>query len=133
MRPVVLIAEDEPHIRRIFRMRLDRVGFDVREACDGEAALAELAALEPGARAVAVVDIMMPKMDGLTLIRHLRRDPATADLPVIIASAVRDEDLLAEARALGVRAVLVKPFRHEELIAAVERALAERDDLEAGA
>jgi len=120
---VVLIAEDEPNLRKIYGLRLRRRGFTVVETPDGELALEALRELlEDGARVVAILDIMMPKMDGISFLKAVRADEDLRHLPVIVTSAVRDDKTRGELDALGVECALPKPFRHEELLAAVERA-----------
>lgn len=90
------------------------------QAADGAQALAAAAAERP---ALAVLDAMMPRVDGYETIRRLRADPATADLPVILLSArARSADAAAGLDA-GADLYLSKPFRGEELAAAVDRLL----------
>jgi len=119
----VVIAEDEPHLRRIYGRRLAGLGYRVIETADGEAAREALLGLDLGrTRAVLVLDIMMPKLDGLSLIREMRASEVLKAIPIVVSSAVRDPQALATLAGLGVSATLTKPFRHEELLAAVERA-----------
>ena len=95
--PVVLIADDEPAIRRLYSQVLSTAGFEVVEAVDGEDALAKLATIGVS---LVLLDASMPRLDGLGVIRRLRADPATARLPIILvtgsgeeANRVRDLDL----------------------------------------
>ncbi|GIW72433.1 MAG: hypothetical protein KatS3mg102_1975 [Planctomycetota bacterium] len=118
----VLVVDDEAHIRRIIKLKLEDRGMRVEEARDGEQALA---AIERAAPDVLVLDIMMPKLDGISLLRQLRGDPRWAKLPVIMLTAVRERDDMAKADELGVFAYVRKPFRTDELCELVERAAAQ--------
>ncbi len=114
--PVVLIADDEPAIRRLFSQVLSTAGFDVVEAVDGVDALAKLATIEVS---LVLLDASMPRLDGLGVIRRLRADPATARLPIILVTGSGEEANRARALDLSVDACLVKPIPINELVASV--------------
>jgi CheY-like chemotaxis protein len=103
----VLIVDDEPNIRRLVRLRLAQGGIDVVEAKDGLDAWEMLPTLRP---ALVMLDIMMPKLDGIAFLRRVRESPEWKDLPVIMLTAVRDEKERQRALALGAIAVVSKPF-----------------------
>ena len=111
---IVLVVEDHPDMRHYLASHLGS-HFQVVEVADGQAALDQVRAQRPSA---VVSDIMMPVMDGLTLSRTLKADPATADIPVVLVSAkATDED-----RAVGLEvadAYLSKPVRMRELLETV--------------
>jgi CheY-like chemotaxis protein len=116
--PLILVADDDPDILALVSLRLQRLGYRIAQARDGQEAL-ELAARERPA--LVVVDAMMPRVDGLELIRRLHADPATAGLPAILISArARSADAEAGLDA-GADVYLAKPFRAEELAAAVRQ------------
>jgi two-component system, chemotaxis family, chemotaxis protein CheY len=117
----ILVVEDSPMMRRLYRMVLE--GYDVRIASDGAEAL-DLAALEPDVD-LFIVDINMPRMDGLELIRRLRNELGMARVPVLVSStesADEDRRLAHEAGATG---FLPKPWAPEDLTAAVRGQLRE--------
>lgn len=118
---LVLVVDDEVHVRETMRAVLERAGYRVVTAANGEEALVKINPQAPGLKLV-VTDIMMPNMDGVALVRVLRK--AAPHLKVIAASGlgrnVRREDL----QELGVVEVLAKPFEAEELLRVIERNLA---------
>jgi CheY-like chemotaxis protein len=117
----VLVVDDHADIRRLIRMTLDFEDFEVREAPDGPQALAVLQSWTPDA---ILIDVMMPGMDGFTLCRTIREQPATRDIPVLFLSArghARDTD---EGLKAGASAYLIKPFSPLQLIHELSRASA---------
>ncbi len=118
----VLVVEDDPDNATLIGRWLDRAGFVVRHAISGEAALTEYARARPD---VVVLDLFLPGIDGLEVLRRLRRSPGGAGLPVIVTSIVtgstRDVDVVGE-----VDTWLVKPFSAQQLEGALVRALARR-------
>ena len=117
-RPLALIAERDPNVRALEKHFLERAGFEVEFPDDG-ITLLERARLAPPA--VIITEILLPRMDGLTLCRRLREDPMTQDVPVIVFSI-----LSAGARAIeaGAQAFLRKPFIESTFLAAVRNAVA---------
>lgn len=117
----VLVVDDHADIRRLIRMTLDFEDFEVREAPDGPQALAVLQGWTPDA---ILIDVMMPGMDGFTLCRTIREQPATRHIPVLFLSArghARDTD---EGLKAGASAYLIKPFSPLQLIHELSRASA---------
>src|SRR5215211_5884029 len=80
----ILLIDDDPSIRKLVSVALGRAGYHVTTATDGEEALARLDEVVPD---LIVSDVMMPGLDGLSLLRHLRSGPATRTLPVIMLTA----------------------------------------------
>jgi DNA-binding response OmpR family regulator len=116
----VLVADDDVDIQGLVVLRLERSGYRVLRASNGEEAL-ELALSEHPQ--LAVLDITMPKLDGLEVTRRLRAQPETADLPVILLSArVQEADVTGGLDA-GATDYLKKPFSPQELGARVEALL----------
>ena len=109
---MVLVVEDDPEIREILVDELSSEGFDVMPAEHGEAALRALSSALP---AVIVTDLMMPRMDGRTLISQLRRIPEFARVPVIVVTAS------SVLHVPGANLVFRKPFELAELMEAVSR------------
>jgi DNA-binding response OmpR family regulator len=116
----VLLIEDDPHVARFVTATLRLEGYAVRAAVSGTAGLS--AAREQPPHAI-VLDLMLPGMGGMDVLRHLKADPGTAAVPVLIftASATGDEEHVA--RSLGATAYLRKPISAGDLAAAIHRAV----------
>lgn len=113
MPQTILVVDDDPHIRQLLVFALDKAGLATREAADGEAALAAVEACRPD---LVVLDINMPRMNGLEVCRRLR---ARGELPILFLSS-RDEEI---DRVLGIELggddYVVKPFSPREVVARV--------------
>ncbi len=109
----VLVVDDDPSVRTLLEMVLTAEGFIVRCASNGDRALEMVAEDRPD---VLLVDVMMPGLDGRALTRQLRDDPATADLPVVICSALADDPEQWEAWASGANSFVPKPFDIDTLV-----------------
>ncbi len=119
-RPLVLVADDDPDILSLVALRLERSGFDVIVARDGEQAIA--AALER-APDIALLDVMMPKLDGYQVTERLRGNQATRQMPVILLTARVQEADIARGVAAGADDYVRKPFSTQELQDRVQAAL----------
>jgi CheY-like chemotaxis protein len=120
--PTVLVVDDDPVIRRLIKVNLELEGFDVAEAVDGQAALDAIAVRTPD---VVVLDVAMPRVDGLATTAALRADPATSDIKIVIVSARAQQADVRRGIEVGADSYLTKPFEPEALIRCV-RELAER-------
>ena len=114
----ILIAEDETIIRLDLRGALEAAGYEVRDARDGEEAVAVAREWRPD---LAMLDVKMPNLDG---IEAARRIIAAAPIPIVLVTAYADRGLVERAVGAGVFAYLVKPFRESEIVPAVETAWA---------
>src|SRR5258708_22394852 len=115
---LVLLVDDEPSILQLPRLYLEREGFHVQEAKDGEAALEAVNRIRP---ALIVLDVMLPKLDGLDVCRRLRG--ANNEVPILMLTA-RDEDIdKIIGLELGADDYLTKPFNPRELVARVKAIL----------
>jgi CheY-like chemotaxis protein len=114
----ILVVDDEPDLRYILRRIFERAGYEVADAGHGKAAF-EIAHRSPPD--LVVTDMMMPVMGGAELIRRLRADPVTAQIPILAATG--DTHL-----AGGADAVLAKPWKSRELLAAVTALMAQKAD-----
>jgi adenylate cyclase len=119
----ILVVDDSPAQRHYVADCLARQGFEVVTADNGKTALDKAAAVRP---ALVVSDYEMPVMTGFELVHALRRDPELRQIPVIMLTARDSRRDMAQMRAAGASAYLVKPFSQDKCIALVERTLAER-------
>ena len=113
-RPVVLVADDDPDILELVSLTLESDGYEVARARNGEDAL-RLAAGRT--LHLAVLDLMMPGIDGYEVTRRLRADEEHAALPILILSAFAEDRQAALALAAGADAYMRKPFSPRELLA----------------
>lgn len=113
----VLVADDEPHIGRIVKTKLEQGPFSVTLVYDGGAALAALEQ-EPDV-AVIILDIMMPVASGLEVLRKLRANPHWRTIPCIILTAAGQQEQQEQALALGASEFMTKPFSPKRLFARV--------------
>ena len=127
-RPKVLVVDDEQQILRALRVILREAGFDVVPAATGEEALDLAARQRPDA---AIIDLLLPDFDGVELARRLRE---WTDMPLIVLSAVGDEDAKVRALAAGADDYVTKPFGPRELVARLQanlrRIAPEREEAE---
>lgn len=114
-RALILVVEDEEVVRDFLHCLLEGEGFSVVTAEDGATALNTLAHAQPR---LMVTDVIMPRVSGLELIRHVRSSKALADLPILALTGYSDEQLRA-AQAAGATAVMRKPFEVADFIATI--------------
>lgn len=118
--PPVLVADDQPIVREVLGDVLAGAGFRTVLAPDGEAVLALARRHRP---ALILLDILPPKTDGYTILRWLRGDPATRDIPVVTLSGYRAPSFALLSRELGAAAHLTKPCSAIALIETVSHVL----------
>jgi DNA-binding response OmpR family regulator len=118
--PRILVADDDEDLLRFVRVTLTRVGYDVLEAGNGRQALELARAHRPD---LAVLDVMMPEVDGCEVTRRLRADAATRHMPVILLSAWAQREDVARGMAAGATDYVTKPVSIEVLRARVRAAL----------
>ncbi|WP_447600238.1 response regulator [Nitrospira sp. Nam80] len=122
----ILVADDEPAIRAVVRRMLEKNGYDVVEAEDGEAAIEGINTGENRLMVDAVIcDIRMPKMNGLDAIAYFRR--AYPHVPLIVLTGYPDTEMAVSCMRGGVMDYLVKPVDGKQLKAAVEKAMEQRE------
>jgi len=117
----VPIVDESPTDQYVFGMALEREGHETIVASDGEEAIATAVRSRPD---VIVMDVVMPGMNGFQATRSLSKNPATADIPVVIVSAKGQETDRIWGLRQGAAQYLVKPVDAKQLLAAVEAALA---------
>lgn len=123
MKPIVLVADDDPSILEILKLGFRTKGYEVITASDGKSAIQ---AIEQNRPDLLVLDIEMPHLTGIEVLRHLRKDWPT--LPVVIMTAHGTISLAVEAMKEGATEFITKPFEMEQLLLVIQKAL-EREGL----
>src|SRR4051794_23420247 len=118
----VLVVDDSEVIRTLITVNLEREGFEVHQAVDGQDALERIHEIAPD---VMTIDVVMPRLDGFDTVARLRADPRTSHLKIAMVSASAQDADLAKGRRVGVDAYVTKPFDPEVLVRTV-RELVER-------
>ncbi len=108
----ILVVDDEPMARNLLRLMLVRDGFDVREAANGNDALAMLDTNQPD---LILLDVMMPGMDGLTVCEEVRNRESGSDVPIIMLSARTDSESMRLGKKSGATKYLSKPISADKL------------------
>ena len=112
MKSTVFLVEDSRTMRTLVRNVLERDGYEVRESADGRQALDALHSIAPD---LVITDINMPEMDGITLLREIRKLPTLHRTPVLILTTESDDEVKASARAAGATGWIGKPFHPDQL------------------
>ena len=116
----ILVAEDEPHIFRMVEFKLKALGHEVIGASDGGEALDAATAQKPD---LILLDVMMPVMDGFQVLKKLKADKDTKEIPVIMLTAKSQERDVVTGLEYGAEDYVVKPFSFPELLARISVAL----------
>ncbi|MFN7854734.1 MAG: response regulator transcription factor, partial [Dolichospermum sp.] len=122
--PRILVIDDDPAISELVAVNLEMAGYDVSQAEDGIKGQALALQLQPD---LNMLDLMLPRVDGFTVCQRLRRDERTAEIPVLMLTALSQTQDKVEGFNAGADDYLTKPFEVEELLARV-RALLRRTD-----
>jgi DNA-binding response OmpR family regulator len=122
-RPFVLVADDDDDILQLLSFRLERAGYEIVQARNGDEALRLALELVP---ALAVLDVMMPGLDGFEVTRELRRNEVTSAMPVILLTANAQATDIARGIAAGADDYVKKPFDGRDLADRVDRLLRRR-------
>ena len=122
----LLVADDDDDILQLVSFRLERAGYKVVTAADGQQALAAARQHQPD---LAVLDVMMPGLNGYEVTRQLRADPATAAIPVILLTARVQEADVSRGFEAGADDYLRKPFSPQELRSRVQALLSRRSSV----
>lgn len=118
----VLIADDEPNIVTALEFLLKRAGYDVRTAANGDEALALVESYAPD---LVLIDIMMPGKSGYEVCQRMRERPEWRHIKIVMVTAKGREAEVSKGMSLGADLYVTKPFSTQELIAAVDRLLAD--------
>ncbi len=111
--PQILLAEDEPNIAYSLSFILERAGFQVELTSDGAQVEGKAHAMRPD---LLILDIMLPNKSGFDVLRGLRSNKSTQDLPVLVISARGQKDDLDRAKAYGANDYITKPYSNSELV-----------------
>lgn len=112
----ILFIEDEEDLITVIKMRLEAGGFDFVCALDGEEGLKKVYEEKPD---LILLDLIMPKMDGIEVCRRLKADPETSGIPIIIITAAGDKNLEDKGKCAGAECVMTKPYESSELLARI--------------
>jgi two-component system chemotaxis response regulator CheY len=118
MAKTIMVVDDSMSIRQVVSLALKQAGYDVIEGIDGKDALAKLTGQKVN---LIISDVNMPNMDGITFVRELKTRPAYKFTPVLMLTTESQEDKKEQGKAAGARAWMVKPFKPEALLAAVQK------------
>ncbi len=113
----VLVVDDSDVLRKITVFNLKKLGMDVEEAVDGIDGLEKMRSWHPD---VVILDIMMPRMDGFTVLKEMKKDEAIKYIPVIVLTAKGGQDDEQIAISLGAKRVMTKPFSPTQLLEEVK-------------
>lgn len=121
MSKLIMVVDDSASLRQVVTIALSSAGYSVIEASDGRDALGKL-----GGQKVHLVisDVNMPNMDGITFLKELKKLPAYKFTPVIMLTTESQEAKKAEGQAAGAKAWVLKPFKPEQMLAAVAKLVA---------
>lgn len=123
--PKILVIDDEKDIVELISYNLEKEGFSVLKAYDGETALQRVKAQKPD---LIILDLMLPEISGLEVCKAVRNNPATANLPIIMLTAKAEEVDKIIGLEMGADDYITKPFSIKELIARVRAMLRRRDN-----
>ena len=116
----ILIVEDEQDLVSLLKIRFEGLGFDVVCAPDGQEALTILEKENPD---LIILDIMLPEMDGMSALLKIKANNQTKDIPVVVLSAITQEEEVNIATKLGAADYIKKPFVTEDLVARIQEIL----------
>ena len=114
----ILTVDDSPSIRQMIKVVLGPAGHNVVEAGDGAQGLAQAKATRPS---LVITDLNMPVMNGIELIKALRKESSLAGLPIVFLTTESNETIKQEAKAAGATGWITKPFKPEQLLAVVSK------------
>ena len=118
MAKTIMVVDDSASIRQVVGIALKGAGYDVIEGCDGQDALAKLTGQKVH---LVISDVNMPNMDGIAFVKAFKQLPAYKFTPVIMLTTESQEAKKLEGQAAGAKAWVVKPFKPEQMLGAVEK------------
>ena len=120
MNEKILIVDDEPDLLELVRDTLEMAGYTVITASDGEEGLKSITEDSPD---LVILDIKMPKIDGMEVLERVRKNPLLNELPVIMLTSLKGEGIIREAKEVGANDYIVKPFNQIDLLNRVKRVI----------
>ncbi len=120
----ILVADDEEHLGRLVKFKLQKAGYQVDWRPDGQQAWEAICADKPD---LVILDVMMPEMTGFEVLKKIRAHDELASIPVILLSAKGQQADVRAGMELGASEYVIKPFRPAELLACVQRLLPENE------
>ncbi len=120
MTKTILSVDDSASVRQMVKLTLSGAGYEVVQASDGAEGLAKAREARVD---MVVTDINMPVMNGLTLIRELRKLPTYQGVPILFLTTESDAEMKKEAKAAGATGWITKPFQQEQLVAVIKKVL----------
>lgn len=118
MAKTILIVDDSASLRQVVAIALKGAGYDVIEGCDGVDGLSKL----DGTKVHLIIsDVNMPNMDGLTMVQKIKEMPAYKFTPIVMLTTEAGADKKGIGKAAGVKAWMVKPFKPDQMISAVQK------------
>jgi len=118
MAKTIMVVDDSASLRQVVGIALKGAGYDVLEGCDGRDALAKMTGQKIH---LIISDVNMPNMDGITFVKAVKQLPAYKFTPVIMLTTESQESKKAEGQAAGAKAWVVKPFKPEQMLGAVQK------------
>lgn len=118
MGKTILIVDDSASVRQVVGIALRGAGYDVIEGTDGKDALTKLDGRKVN---LIISDVNMPNMDGITFVKEAKKLPSYKFTPIIMLTTESQETKKAEAQAAGAKAWVIKPFKPEQMLAAVSK------------
>ena len=116
----IMAVDDSATVRQMIGFTLRDAGYEVIEACDGQDALAKM---EEHKIHLLITDLNMPKLDGIGLVKEVRRDQANRFMPIIMLTSESADEKKREAKGVGASGWIVKPFKPEQLLGVVRMLL----------
>ena len=118
MAKTIMVVDDSASLRQVVSIALKGAGYDIIEASDGKDGLSKLTGQKVH---LIVSDVNMPNMDGITMVKEIKQNPAYKFTPVIMLTTESQESKKMEGKAAGVKAWMVKPFKPDQMLAAVSK------------
>lgn len=118
MSATVLVVDDSATVRQQVSSVLSQSGYRVVEACDGLQGASRIA---QGGIDCDICDVNMPNMNGIEMVQKVKSEPANKDLPIVMLTTEGAKELIAQAKQAGAKGWIVKPFKADLLIAAIEK------------
>ncbi len=119
----ILVVEDEIHIQRLIKLVLEKHGFTVHAVSSGEEALKYLNESTTAKPGMVLLDILMPGIDGLSVLRTIKQSTALRDIPVVMLTALAQENVVVQGIKLGAKDYIRKPFHPTDLVKRLQKHL----------